>query len=190
MSFQIASCLLFVLATACGTTPLNVVLSQDAGTASDSGAADSGACFVTESGRFVLKSGLNAECLGVGAPTTVFGNPAFETAFGDCGLPAQTWDLSAQAGANVFSFENVISEDSLDVRMAATQSGTPVILYAATGLSNQQFAVRARGASYVELRPQHASSSCVGVAAASAQISPCAPTDSTQTWQLERVDCL
>jgi hypothetical protein len=182
--------LLLVLAVACRVTPQDVVVSQDAGITSDSGAVDGGACFVAETGRFVLKSAFNAECLGVGPATTVFGNPAFETAFGDCSEPTQAWDLSAQAGANVFSFKNVISEDSLDVRMAATQSGTPVILYAATGLANQQFAVHTRGASYVELRPQHASSSCVGVAGSSAQIAPCAPSDSTQTWQLERVDCL
>jgi hypothetical protein len=74
--------------------------------------------------------------------------------------------------------------------MAAVQDGTPVIVYSATGLSNQSFEVRSRSGSSYELRPQHVTTSCVGAVAGSAQIASCSETDPTQSWQLERSDCL
>ena len=195
MCFHIARVILLsccgVLGAGCNSTPLDAVIVADSGVSAGDSGTDGGHCFSATPGRFVLKSALNGQCLGAGSPTTVFGNPAFETDFAaDCTLPAQAWDLSPAGALSVFSFKNVGSADDLDVRMAATQSGTPVIVYPATGLDNQKFEARARSGSTYELRPQHATASCVLATVLTAQIAPCAPNDSAQAWQIERSDCL
>jgi hypothetical protein len=179
------------LAAGCSTTPLDAVIAEDSGAPSGGSAADAGPCFSVAPGRFVLKSALNGQCLGAGSPTSVFGNPAFETAFApDCTLPAQAWDALAAGSSSVFSFQNVASGDNLDVKMAGMQSGTPVIIYPATGLDNQKFEARARSGSSYELRPQHTTASCIVAMGLSTQIAPCASSDAAQAWQIERRDCL
>lgn len=177
------------LTLGCSTTLLDPVIAEDSGMAPGDSGADAG-CFVPAAGRFALKSAVDGQCLGVGLPTTVLGSPAFETTLTtDCSLPAQAWDLTALGGA-VYSFKNVGSTDNLDVKTAAVQDGTPVIVYAATGLPNQSFEVRARGGSSYELRPQHVTTSCVGAVSGSAQIAACVETELAQSWQLEQSDCL
>jgi hypothetical protein len=195
MCFHIARRVPFVLFTllsaGCSTTPLDAVIAEDSGISASDGGADAGVCFVPEPGRFVLESAVDGSCLGAGEPTTVFGNPGFDTTLAaDCTLPAQAWDLTLASGTAVYSFKNVGSTDTLDVEMAAVQSGTPVIVYAATGLDNQKFEVRARGVSLYELRPQNVTTSCVAAVAQSAQITTCSESDPTQAWQFERTDCL
>jgi hypothetical protein len=188
---MIAVLMLGSLGAGCGNTPLDTVIAEDSGASSDGSAPDAGSCFAPASGRFVLRSALSDSCLGSGEPTTVFGNPAFDTRFdADCSAPAQEWDLSATGSTGVFAFKNVGSAYNLDVRMAATQNGTPVIVYASTGLANQQFEARPRGSSTYELRPQHAPTSCVGASMPGAQISICSASDTSQAWQFERSDCL
>jgi Ricin-type beta-trefoil lectin domain-like len=195
MFFQIARLIpmlmLAALGAGCSNTPLDTVIAEDSGVSSDGSTPDAGSCFAPALGRFVLKSALNGSCLGSGEPTTVFGNPAFDTRFDvDCSAPAQAWDLSAVGSAGVFTFKNVGSADNLDVKMAATQNGTLVIVYAPTGLANQQFEARSRSGSSYELRPQHAPASCVGANTPGAQISICSANDTSQVWQFERSDCL
>ncbi len=194
MCFHITRLVPFVLfvplTVGCSTTLLDPVIAEDSGTITGDSGVGAGACFVPAAGRFALRSAVDGQCLGVAAPTTVFGNPAFVTALtADCALPAQAWDLTSLGGA-VYSFKNVGSTDNLDVKMAAVQDGTPVIVYSATGLSNQSFEVRARSGSSYELRPQHVTTSCVVAVANSAQIAGCSESDASQSWQLERSDCL
>ena len=79
----------------------------------------------------------------------------------------------------------------LDVLMALTRDGTPVLTYGVTGFDNQHFEVRARDAFASELRPQHHPQSCLSATATSAQITTCDPADSSQDWLLQRSsDCL
>ena len=196
---------------ACKITPLDVVYAADVADAA-SGAATGGAgtdgagsggvggggaasdpepCSMVGAGHYVLRSQANGLCLGQGAPTTVFGNPGFLLEFAeDCQLPARSWLLSATALPNVFTIQNVSSGYVLDVQMAATQDGTPVITYGKTGFDNQRFEVRARDTFVSELRPQHHPQSCVSATADSARITTCEPTNSTQGWFLKRSDCL
>jgi Ricin-type beta-trefoil lectin domain-like len=200
MCFHIARAawiLLLAQLVACSTTPLDAVIAQDSGVSSmgDAGDAgdmiDAGPCFSPATGRFVLRSVPTGLCLGIGDPTTVFGNPGFQTNLvADCTLPGQVWALSSAGTAGMFTLKNVISGDNLDVKMAAVQNGTAVIAYPATGLDNQKFEARALGSASYELRPQHVSTSCVVAVGLSAQISTCAETDANQAWQLERADCL
>src|SRR6478609_7518569 len=147
------------LATACKTTPLDVVYSVDVASVADGGAdagpdpglaggagtgaggaggggtgggggTDAGPCSIVGAGRYVLRSRANGLCLGQGAPTTVFGNPGFLLDFAaDCRLPGRSWQLSATVIPNVFSLQNALSGFVLDVQMAATRDGTPVITY-------------------------------------------------------------
>ena len=214
------ACLLgaFALLTACRSTPLDLVYAVDvadaagaagaaagaaANTATGGGAgtagggsggttADAGPCSMVGAGIYVLRSKVNGLCLGQGAPTSVFGNPAFLLEFAaDCRRPERSWQLVPTATANVFSIKNQSSGFALDVHMAAIRDGTPVITFGDTGFDNQRFEVRARDEYASELRPQHHPQSCVGAtAAASAQITSCEPTDSTQAWLLQQSNCL
>jgi hypothetical protein len=84
----------------------------------------------------------------------------------------------------------MLSGNVLDVQMAATRDGTPVITWMETGYDNQRFEVRARNMFASELRPQHHPQSCVTATATSAQIASCDPTDPSQAWLLQRSDCL
>lgn len=157
----------------------------------DAGAIDAGPCSIVGPGRYVLRSRANGLCLGQGAPTTVFGNPGFLLDFAaDCRQQARSWQLVATAVPNVFSLQNLLSGFVLDVQMAATRDGTPVITFGENGFDNQRFEVRARDAFASELRPQHHPQSCVAAAAVGAQIATCDPADSTQAWLLQRSECL
>jgi hypothetical protein len=161
------------------------------GAAAGSGAVDAGPCSMVGAGRYALRSQANGLCLGQGAPTTVFGSPAFVLDFSaDCREAARTWQLVATVVPNVFAFHNSLSGYVLDVQMAVTRDGTPVITFGETGFDNQHFEVRGRDAFASELRPQHHPQSCVGLSGSSAQISTCDPTDSTQAWLLQQSDCL
>jgi ricin-type beta-trefoil lectin protein len=206
---------------ACRSTPLDVVYAADdadasggalaggAGTAGAGAGAGSGSagsagagggaagaggttpCSVVGAGSYVLRSQANGLCLGQGAPTTVFGNPAFLLDFAaDCRHPARSWQLSPTTTPSVFSLQNQLSGFVLDVQMAGTRDGTPVLTYGETGLNNQRFEVRARNAFASELRPQHHAQSCVSAAFDSAQIASCEAADPTQAWLLQRSDCL
>ncbi|HEY0464104.1 MAG TPA: RICIN domain-containing protein [Polyangiaceae bacterium] len=154
--------------------------------------ADAGPCSMAGPGRYVLRSRANGLCLGQGAPTSVFGNPGFLLDFAaDCRLEARSWQLVATATPNVFTLQNQSPPRFvLDVQMAGTRDGTPVITYGVTGFDNQRFKVRARDTFASELRPQHRPQSCVSASANSAEIAACDPTDSTQAWLLQRSDCL
>jgi hypothetical protein len=199
--------------TACKTTPLDVVYAVDVAAVADAAAdadaaangggggsggfaggndaVDAGPCSRVGAGRYVLRSQANGLCLGQGAPTMVFGNPGFLLDFApDCREPARTWLLVATAVPNVFSLQNPVSGYVLDVQMAATRDGTPVITYGENNFDNQRFEVRARNAFASELRPQHHPQSCVSATASSAQIATCAPTDPSQAWLLQQSECL
>ena len=214
----LAALAVFALSS-CKTTPLDVVYGVDVANVADAGAdagadLDAGAaatggasggggaggaggaeasppCSIVGPGKYVLRSRANGLCLGQGAPTTVFGNPGFLLDFAaDCRLPARTWQLVATVVPNVFSLQNSSSGFVLDVQMAATRDGTPVITYGETGFDNQRFEVRARDMFASELRAQHHPQSCVAATVTSAQIATCDPTDTTQSWLLQRSDCL
>ena len=177
---------------AAGAVDAGADAAAEAGTGAGGAAtADAGPCSVVGPGRYVLRSRANGLCLGQGAPTTVFGNPGYLLDFAaDCRLQARSWQLVSTTTPNVFSFQNLLSGFVLDVQMAATRDGTPVITYGETGFDNQRFEVRARDTFASELRPQHHPQSCVSATAESAQITTCEPTDSTQAWLLQRSDCL
>lgn len=208
------------LLTACRTTPLDVVYKVDGAAVADAGAgpadagaagnagsggaaaggnagaggmaADAGPCSMVGAGRYALRSQANGLCLGQGAPTTVLNTPGFLLNFDtDCRSLERTWQLLPTAVPNVFSLQNLSPPGFvLDVQMAQTRDGTPVITYGVTGNDNQHFEVRARDSFVSELRPQHHPQSCVSALAASAQILTCSPTDANQAWLLQRSDCL
>lgn len=215
---RLASLAPFVLSFACRTTPLDVVYAVDlpaagdgASSAGTDGGTDTGAggaaanggggsgggvdantCSIVEAGRYALRSQVNGLCLGQGAPTTVFTNPAFQLDFAaECRQPARSWLLAATATPRVFSIQNALPPGFvLDVQMAGTRDGTPVITYGENGFDNQRFEVRARDSFVSELRPQHHPQSCVAAVGTSAQIMACDPADAAQAWLLQRTECL
>jgi len=220
MSPHIA-CLLgaFALLTACKTTPLDVVYATDVGAVGDGGAsAEAGAaagggagnggggaasggasagaaghCSTSGPASYVLRSRPSGTCLGQGAATSIFGNPAYTLDFSElCRGQERAWQLLPTAVPNVFSLQNMSAPGYvLDVQMALTRDGTPVLTYAVTGFDNQHFEVRPRDTFASELRPQHHPQSCLSATATSAQITTCDAADSSQDWLLQRSnDCL
>ena len=160
---------------------------------------DAGSCSIVGPGRYVLRSRADERCLGQGAPTSVFGSPAFTLDLStDCQQAERFWQLRATPIPNVFTIQNLSSSVTvpgspafvLDVEMAATTDGTRVITFGETGFDNQRFEVRARDTFVSELRPQHHPQSCMSTTGSSAQITTCVPSDGTQGWLLQRSDCL
>ncbi|HKO50467.1 MAG TPA: RICIN domain-containing protein [Polyangiaceae bacterium] len=204
----------FALSSACKSTPLDLVYAVDSGdaasdaaatgggagtggTGAGGAAADAGPCSIVGAGQYVLRSRDSGRCLGQGMPTSVFGNPGFLLDFSlDCRRPERSWQLSTTNTPNVYTIQNLSPPPPplpgfvLDVQMAGTRDGTPVITYGQTGFDNQRFEVRARDTFGSELRPQHHPQSCVSATADSAQITGCDPTDSTQAWILQLSDCM
>jgi hypothetical protein len=178
------SWLVLPLLWACGSSPADAVIAIDAG------APDGPSCDASTAGNVLLISRVTGTCLSQGAPTTVFGMPAFETAFSsDCTIPEVEWQLVATTTPNVFSVLHVATGDVLDVRLAQTTAGTPLILYPPTQLSNQRFLRRLRGAPYYDFEPQNAPMSCVQEIAGTCQIWPCGPAVTPQEWVVQQQDC-
>jgi hypothetical protein len=170
----------------CGTTPIAAVVEDER---APSGTAGSGAVACDEplAGRFVLSG--EAGCLRRGDATTVFGDPAFATELSaDCTSARAQWDLTP-ALAGSFTLRNVDTQLSLDVRTAADEPGTPVILYEPNTLDNQRFWLRERDGETFELAPRHAPLLCAEGRVDGVEIWPCDPDEGSQSFRFARVGC-
>jgi hypothetical protein len=156
----------------------------------DAGPGDAASCDPANAGNVVLISRVTGTCLGQGAPTTVFGTAAFDTALSsDCSAPEVQWRLIPAITPQVSSLQHIASGYDLDVRLAQTTAGTPLIIYPPTQLSNQRFLVRVRAAPFFDLEPQNAPTSCVQEIAGALQIWPCSPMVASQEWVIQRQGC-
>lgn len=173
--------LIFVLS--CGTNPVNAVIP------SGDSALDAG-CTAQVDGYVRLISRVTGTCLGRGGPTTVFGMPAYETALlSDCSSPDALWQLIPYSTPGVSFLRHVSTAYNLDVRIAQTTAGTPLILYSPTQLSNQRFLVRMRAEPFVDLEPQNAAQMCVQTVAGAIQIWPCSTQVTPQEWIIQPQAC-
>lgn len=172
----------------CGTTPIAAVVEDER---TPTGTAGSGstmvACDRPIAGRFVLS--VETACLRGGEATTVFGDPAFATELSaDCSSARAQWDLTP-ALAGSFTLRNVDTQLSLDVRTAADDPGTPIILYEPNTLDNQRFWLRERDSETFEMAPRHAPLLCAEARATGVEIWSCDATESRQNFRFKRVSC-
>jgi len=178
-----------VCALGCGTTRIEAVVQKDRAASADAGSSPqaSVACDEPSAGRFTLSA--ETGCVGRGAPTTVFGSPAFSTELSaDCSSTLAQWDL-IPAVADTFTLVNVASQWALDVRAAADVPGTAIILYEPTSLDNQRFSPVARGSGVYELSPRHAPTLCAESRETTLEAWPCQTDNSAQVFRFARVAC-
>jgi hypothetical protein len=170
----------------CGTTPLDAVVSE---TGAEGAAAADPSCSEPGAGRFNLRAVQTSLCLSMGAPTLVFGDPAFMTEMlKDCASLLAQWDLTPSFG-DTYTLRNVESQLSLDVRTGADTPGTPLILFAPNTLDNQRFELRPRAKNDYELSPRNAPTLCAQPAAGGVQIWPCQASNLGQSFQLDLLSC-
>lgn len=171
----------------CGTTPIAAVVEDErapSGTAGNGSATV--ACDRPLAGRFILS--VETACLRRGDATTVFGDPAFTTELSaDCASARAQWDLTP-ALAGSFTLRNVDTQLSLDVRTAADDPGTPLILYEPNTLDNQRFWLRPRADGY-ELAPRHAPQLCAEARVSGVEIWSCDAEQNRQVFRLARLSC-
>lgn len=172
----------------CGTTPIAAVVEDErapSGTAGNGSATV--ACDRPLAGRFILS--VETACLRRGDATTVFGDPAFTTELSaDCASARAQWDLTP-ALAGSFTLRNVDTQLSLDVRTAADDPGTPLILYEPNTLDNQRFWLRERDDQTFEIAPRHAPLLCAEARSDGVEIWSCDATESRQGFRFARVNC-
>jgi hypothetical protein len=82
-----------------------------------------------------------------------------------------------------------VPDQVLDVMMGEDSPGTPVILYSANGLLNQQFRFSPRDVGFYGVSPGHASFLCVDYSNDTLSVQVCDPTSYTQQWQLLPLGC-
>jgi hypothetical protein len=144
-------------------------------------------------GLFRLRSVATKKCLAEGASTTVLGTPARLTALvDDCVKDGGVWRLSVTStpgSRTYYDVEAPSGGDVLDVEMAVTADGTPVIIYRSLGGTNQLFEFRARDSRVFEISPDHARESCISSGTTSTAIWHCDATAIDQEWQLLPADC-
>jgi hypothetical protein len=178
-----------LFALGCSTTQIEAVVEEDRALGADAGSSPeaSNPCDEPSTGRFILSG--QTGCLRRGAPTTVFGNPAFSTELSaDCDSTLAQWDLTP-AVAGTFTLLNVASQWALDVRAAADIPGTAILLYEPTSLDNQRFWPHPRGSGSYELSPRHAPTLCAEARGSALEVWPCQIDNSAQVFRFARVTC-
>ena len=180
------------LLSACTTTPIDAIVAEtgdpeDGGASSDTG-VDLDACSSPEllaPGVYRLRARASQRCAGVGSPTTVFAEPAFDVElFADCGGMGRSWELVAASFPQQFQLRNRAVGYNLDVRSGATEDGTPLVLFEPHALSNQRFFLRARNDEYFEIAPASVVTRCLTEVGAEIQISACDSDEQTQDFEL------
>jgi hypothetical protein len=131
----------------------------------------------------LVKSGL---CFALGRSYPLVNDPAFLIALVQCDSDEkELWALHSMDPG--IAFENVSSGFNLDVQFAATDDGTPFVLFEPHQLYNQRFEqLEAEGG--FALSPLHAPGKCLTEHEGKLALLPCDPVNSNQTIRI--LECL
>jgi hypothetical protein len=127
-------------------------------------------------------------CVSTGEYTPLLGEVSFAVVLQECqGTLGQRWTIEEmEYGAIVFASEAVVL--NLDVRFAAADDGTPVVLYTPHRLYNQRFVqVSAEGGTF-KLSPLHATTKCLSERGAGLELWPCDDAATDQTFEIVACD--
>lgn len=124
----------------------------------------------------------SGSCVSVGVFTELASDPAYETRLAACAPSAAFW-FSMRGDDSSRELRSEATNYNLDVRFAASQSGTALVLYAPHFLYNQRFRVLPAAGETFRLSPLHASTQCVSERAGRLEIWPCDDGDPSQTFR-------
>lgn len=129
-------------------------------------------------------------CVSVGGYAPLLGEEAFAVVLRECvGAVSQRWTLEEmEYGSLVFSSENV--QLNLDVRFAASEDGTPAVLYTPHRLYNQRFVPLSEEGGSFKLSPLHTPDKCMSERAAGLELWPCDPAATDQTFDIITCDAI
>ncbi len=131
----------------------------------------------------LVKSGL---CFALGRSYTLVNDPAYLIALVPCDADeSELWALHPKDPGT--AFENVSSGFNLDVQFAATDDGTPFVLFEPHSLYNQRFEQLAAEGGFA-LSPLHAPGKCLTERDGVLALLPCDPVTSNQTIRI--LECL
>lgn len=127
-------------------------------------------------------------CVTAGSYAPLLGEAAFAVVLLPCaGELGQRWTIEQmEYGAIVFANEAVIL--NLDVRFAASDDGTPAVLYTQHRLYNQRFVQLSQEAGTFKLSPLHTPDKCMSERGAGLELWPCDDAVADQTFEILRCD--
>lgn len=129
-------------------------------------------------------------CVSAGSYAPLLGEVSFAVVLQECtGRLAQRWTIEEmEYGAKVFVNEAVVL--NLDVQFAASDDGTPAVLYTRHRLYNQRFVELSQGDGTFKLSPLHTPDKCMSERAAGLQLWPCDEASTTQTFEVAACDAV
>jgi hypothetical protein len=127
-------------------------------------------------------------CVSLGQYAPLLGEVAFAVVLDECtGALGQRWTLEEmENGAIVFSSEAVVL--NLDVRFAAADDATPVVLYTPHRLYNQRFVRVTSEDGTFKLSPLHATTKCLSERGSGLELWPCDAIADDQEFEIIACD--
>ncbi len=126
-------------------------------------------------------------CIAQGGPILLASQPGFEAVLQECdALRWQHWTMLA-GEQGYLEIQNENARMNLDVKYAATDDGTPAVLFAPHLLYNQLFSLRPVTTDTFQLAPRHVPGKCLEARGTELEIWPCDNTKLEQTFQ--RIAC-
>lgn len=136
----------------------------------------------------MLRFKQSGNCVRQGEPTLIGNDPAYLVVTGECNQEHEAAWVTLPDPYSALQFRNEASALNLDVRLAASASGTPLVLYQPHALYNQRFLPILKDNTGFLLSPRHAEQQCLTEVAGGVEIWPCNATLATQ--RLELIDCV
>jgi len=129
-------------------------------------------------------------CVTTGDYAPLLGEDAFAVVLRACkGEVGQRWTLEEmEYGAIVFTSEAVLL--NLDVRFAASDDGTPAVLYTPHRLYNQRFVELSAEAGTFKLQPLHTPTKCLSERTSGLELWPCDPDGTDQVFEIIACDAV
>ncbi len=121
-------------------------------------------------------------CVAQGIYSPLLGDPAYATALLPCEKSlAQLWKISVMDDG-ALEFRNQAVDLNLDVRFAASDDGTPTVLFTPHQLYNQRFTVLEGQDGTFKLSPLHAPTKCITRQDDTLLLLPCEGESSDQSF--------
>jgi len=127
-------------------------------------------------------------CVTAGSYAPLLGEVSYAVVMQECaGQLGQRWTLEEmEYGALVFANEAV--RLNLDVRFAASDDGTPAVLFTPHRLYNQRFVQLSGEGGTFKLSPLHTPEKCLSERGVGLELWPCEPTLTDQTFEIIACD--
>lgn len=132
----------------------------------------------------------SGSCVSAGGYAPLLGEVSFAVVMQDCaGNLGQRWTIEEmEYGAIVFANEAVVL--NLDVQFAASDDGTPAVLFTQHRLYNQRFVQLSQPGGTFKLSPLHTPDKCMSERGAGLELWPCDDAATDQTFEIVACDAV